>query len=90
MVLEHIFPEDWLEQKTKYAFLLGAGYSILGILIAKILFPKDSGLVSVAFISLLLLPELNKIFSIEERQEMMETQFSFKELFRDDWDVVKI
>ena len=90
MVLEHIFPEDWLEQKTKYAFLLGAGYSILGILIAKILFPKDSGLVSVAFISLLLLPELYKIFSIEERQEMMETQFSFKELFRDDWDVVKI
>ncbi len=90
MVLEHIFPPDWLEQKTKYAFLLGVGYSILGILIAKVLFPKDSGLVSVAFISLLLLPELYKIFSIEERQEMMESEFSFKELFRDDGDVVKI
>lgn len=90
MVLEHIFPPDWLEQKTKYAFLLGVGYSILGILIAKVLFPKDSGLVSVAFISLLLLPELSKIFSIEERQEMMESEFSFKELFRDDGDVVKI
>lgn len=90
MVLEHIFPEDWLERKTKYAFLLGIGYSIIGILIAKTLFPRDPALVAIAFTSLLLLPELYKIFSIEERQEMMETEFSFRELFRDDWDVIKI
>ena len=65
MVLEHIFPEDWLEQKGIYAFLLGLGYSIVGIVIASILFPGDPALVAVALTSMLLLPELYKIFSIE-------------------------
>ena len=32
MVLEHLFPEDWLKKKSRYAFLLGIGYSILGII----------------------------------------------------------
>src|SRR3989344_5534079 len=28
MVLEHLFPEDWLEHKGRYAFLLGVVFSI--------------------------------------------------------------
>ena len=90
MVLEHIFPEDWLERKGRYAFLLGVGYSIIGILLAKILFPNDPALVAVAITSLLLLPELYKIFSIEERQESMEQNVSFGALWRDDAGVVRI
>lgn len=90
MVLEHIFPEDWLEKKARFAFLLGMGYSIIGILLAKLLFPSDPALVAVAFTSLLLLPELYKIFTIEERQEKMDKMFSLKHLLRDDIDVVKI
>jgi hypothetical protein len=65
-------------------------YSIIGILVAKILFPGDPALVAVAFTSLLLLPELYKIFSIEERQESMEQKIGFRELWKDDVDVVKI
>jgi len=90
MVLEHIFPEDWLEKKGRYAFILGVIYSVIGILIASILFPGDPALVAVAFTSLLLLPELYKIFSIEERQEGMEQKISLKALWRDDIGTIKI
>lgn len=90
MVLEHIFPEDWLEKKGRYAFLLGIIYSIIGILLASILFPGDPALVAVAFTSLLLLPELYKIFSIEERKESIEQKVSLSALWRDDIDVVRI
>ena len=90
MVLEHIFPEDWLEHKGRYALLLGIIYSIIGVLIASILFPGDPALVAVAFTSMLLLPELYKIFSIEERQESMEQKVSLFAVWRDDIDVIRI
>lgn len=90
MVLEHLFPEKWLEKKSRYAFFLGSGYSILAIIMAKLLFPSDPALVAVAFTSLLLLPELYKMFSIEERIEKKEKKFSFKELFKDNKDFVKV
>ncbi|MEK6939817.1 MAG: hypothetical protein AABX31_03750 [Nanoarchaeota archaeon] len=90
MVLEHIFPEDWLERRGIYAFLLGMGYSLVGVLIASILFPGDPALVAVAFTSMLLLPELYKIFSIEERQESLEQRVSLRSLWRDDIEVVRI
>lgn len=90
MVLEHIFPENWLESKGRYAFILGGAYSIIGILLSSILFPGDPALVAVAFTSLLLLPELYKIFSIEERQESVEKKFSLRSLWKDDIDVVRI
>ncbi|MBU0460419.1 MAG: stage II sporulation protein M [Nanoarchaeota archaeon] len=90
MVLEHIFPEDWLERKGRYAFILGVIYSVIGILIASVLFPGDPALVAVAFTSMLLLPELYKIFSIEERRESVEQRVSIRALWRDDMDIVRI
>ena len=89
MVLEHLFPESWLERKAYYGFLLGVGYSMVGIMIASVLFPADPALVAVAFTSLLLLPELYKLFSIEERMENREKRFSLKELWRDNRGFVK-
>ncbi|HLC66257.1 MAG TPA: stage II sporulation protein M, partial [Candidatus Nanoarchaeia archaeon] len=90
MVLEHLFPEDWLEQKTKFAFLLGAGYSVIGISIAKLLFPTDPALVAVAFTSLIMLPELYKLFGIEQRQLREESSFSLPKLVHDEQDFVRI
>lgn len=90
MVLEHIFPEDWLEHKGRYAFLLGVVYSGIGILLSTILFPGDPALVAVAFTALLLLPELYKIFSIEERQEAVEQKVSLSALWRDDIDLIRV
>ena len=90
MVLEHIFPEDWLENRGRYAFILGVIYSVVGILLSSILFPGDPALVAVAFTSLLLLPELYKIFSIEERRESVEKKVTLRALWRDDIDIVRI
>ena len=90
MVLEHIFPEDWLESKGIFSFILGIGYSIVGMVIASVLFPSDPALVSVAITSMLLLPELYKIFSIEERSERLEKKVGFKALWRDDVAVVRV
>jgi MFS family permease len=90
MVLEHIFPEDWLERKGRYALILGAGYSLVGILLARVLFPGDPALVAVAFTSLLLLPELYKIFSIEERKESLEQKITLRALWRDDVELLRI
>jgi len=80
MVLEHIVPAAWVEKKWFYAFALGIFYSIIGILLAKLLFPQDPALVSVAFIAILMLPELIKLFSLEERREMK--QLSMRNLLR--------
>lgn len=90
MVLEHLFPEKWLENKARYAFILGIGYSIIGIGLSKLLFPADPALVAVAFTSLLMLPELYKMFSIEERTEDKEKLFSIKELLRDNKGFIKV
>ncbi|MFA6461559.1 MAG: stage II sporulation protein M [Candidatus Woesearchaeota archaeon] len=90
MVLEHMFPEDWLERKGMYSFILGIVYSIIGIVVASILFPGDPALVGVAITSLLLLPELYKIFDVEERQESMEQKITLGEIWKDDLGTVKI
>lgn len=90
MVLEHIFPEDWLEHKGRYAFILGIVYSLIAVVISSILFPGDPALVAVAFTSMLLLPEMYKIFSIEERQEAIEQKVSMRSLWRNDIEVVRI
>lgn len=90
MVLEHLFPEDWLEHKGRYAFILGVVYSVIGILVASIMFPGDPALVAVAVTSMLLLPEIYKIFSIEERQESVEQGVTMRALWRDDAEVVRI
>ncbi len=90
MVLEHIFPEDWLEQKGRYAFILGIVYSIVGLLLASVLFPTDPALVALAFTSMLLLPEMYKIFSIEERKESVEKKVTLGELWKDDIELVRI
>jgi len=88
LVLERLFPEDWLEKKFKYAFLLGLGYSVIGIIIARLLFPSNSGIVSVIFTSIFLSPSMRKIFLIEETSEEKEKKFSFKRLIRSDYDVI--
>ncbi|MBI2669149.1 stage II sporulation protein M [Candidatus Woesearchaeota archaeon] len=90
MVLEHLFPEDWLENKGRYAFILGAIYAIIGLLIASVLFPSDPALVAVAFTSMLLLPELYKIFSIEERNETIQRRVTLKALWQTDIEIVRI
>ena len=84
MVLEHLFPENWLEKKVGYAFLIAVIYSTLGIFAARLLFGANSGIVSVIFTSLLILPYLQKMFKKEEREEEREKRASLTS-----WDSLK-
>lgn len=91
MVLEHLFPEEWIEKKSYYAFLLGAGYSVIGIILSRLLFAADPALPAVAFTSLLLLPELYKMFSIEEKQQRFEKKtWGFKQFWKDNGDFYRV
>ncbi len=90
MVLEQIYSANWIEKKSRYAFLTGLGYSVIGIGSALLLFPQDPGLAAIAFTSLLILPSLNKLMSIEENQAAREKKFDIIELFRDHNDIFKV
>jgi len=78
MVLEHLFPEDWLEKRVIYAFIIAVVYSVLGIAAARVLFGANSGIVSVIFTSLFILPYLQKLFKKEEKEEEKEHLLSLK------------
>ena len=79
MVLEHLFPENWLEKKIGYAFLIAVIYSTIGIIAARLLFGANSGIVSVIFTSLLILPYLQKMLKKEEREEETEKRLNLKQ-----------
>ena len=83
MVLEHLFPESWLEKKMSLSFFLGIGFSLIGIVLAKLIFGSNSGIASVIFTSLLLIPSLYKLFADEEKIELKEKKFKLKELYKD-------
>ena len=72
IVFEQLYSSEWIEKKARYAFLMGLSYSILGIASALFLFPTNPGMVSIAFTSLLILPSLNKLLSIEENEYSLQ------------------
>jgi uncharacterized membrane protein SpoIIM required for sporulation len=90
MVLERLYSMQWIEQKARYAFIMGLSYSILGIATAIFLFPDNPGLVAIAFTSLLILPSLQKLLALEESQAARENFFNIFKLFKDHSDIFKI
>lgn len=90
MVLETLIPSKWLEKHFHFSFFLGAGFTIIGFILARLLFGANSGLASVMFISLLLLPALRRLFRREEVVEEGESKFSFKKLFLDNLPLMRI
>ena len=90
MVLEHLFPEDWLERKHRYAFLLAVVYSTVAIILARLLFAANSGIVSVIFASLLLMPYMEKLLVREERKELKEHSFKLHRFFVDNREAITV
>ena len=90
MVLEHLFPEDWLERKLRYAFILAVVYSTVAIIVARLLFAANSGIVSVVFASLLLMPYMEKLLEKEERKELKERSFKLHRFFVDNREAIKV
>lgn len=90
MVLEQIFKASWLEKRPMHAFLLGIIYTIIGIISARVIFPSNTGLMTVAFTSILLILSLNKLLQDEENVEIREDKFSFRMLIKDHRDIFEI
>ncbi|MFH1438948.1 MAG: stage II sporulation protein M [Candidatus Woesearchaeota archaeon] len=90
MVLEQAFKARWLEKRPISAIFLGLIYAIIGILSAKMIFKSSTGLTSIGFISILLIPSLNRLLADEENVEIRENKFSFKMLFKDHRDIFEI
>lgn len=90
MVLEQLYPASWIERKTSFAFVMAVSYAVIGIASAVFLFPEDPGLVAVAFISLLLLPTLNRMLSIEQKQAAMEEKFDLTDPFKNHTDIFSV
>ncbi|MBN1376929.1 stage II sporulation protein M [Candidatus Woesearchaeota archaeon] len=90
MVLEQIFKPTWIEKKPHHALILGMFYSFLGIVSAWIIFPEDVGIASIAFISILVLPSLNALLSIEENKEIRQKKISLVQLIKDHWDIIYV
>jgi len=90
MVLEHLFPQKWLEHRLKYLFLISVVYSVFSIYISTIIFPKNSGIVSVVLVSLLLIPYIKKAVKEDERKELHERKFNFWHIWNDNKETIKV
>lgn len=86
-MLEQLFPASWIEKKAWFAFILGVSYAVLGIGSALLLFPRQPGLAAVAFTSLLSLPSLNRLLTVEEKQEAREKKFDITDPFKNHRDI---
>ncbi|MCX6706780.1 MAG: stage II sporulation protein M [Candidatus Woesearchaeota archaeon] len=90
MVFEQIFKASWIEKRPSSAFLLGITYALIGIVSARLVFGSSTGLMSVAFTSILLIPSLNALLQDEENVEIRENKFNLLQLFKDHRDIFEI
>jgi hypothetical protein len=86
MVFEQILKARFVYKK-QYAFLLGLVYTLVGIVSARLIFAASSGLMSVAFTSILLIPSLSQLLKIEAGQALHTTRFSIKRLYHNHSDI---
>lgn len=89
MVFEHLFPESLLERKEWSAFVLAVIYSTISIVLARLLFPANSGIVSIVFVSIFLIPYFETILAREERQEKQQRKRSFWLRLQDNSDAIR-
>ena len=89
MVFEQLFRVRWLESKA-HSFFIGFLYTLVGLVSAYLIFPKSMGLMSIAFTSVLIIPSLAKLLSLEENVEIREKKLHFLQLFRDHKDIFKV
>lgn len=90
MVFEHLFPERLLEQKHWTGFVLAAIYSTISIMIARLLFPANSGIVSIVFVSIFLIPYMKRLLWEGERKELSEKRLSLRTMLVDNKQTILV
>lgn len=71
-------------------FVLSFSYTLIGVGSAMLIFGKNPGLMSIAFISVLLVPSLNSLLQSEENKSIRKNKLSIVGLFKDHSDIFAI
>ena len=90
MVLEYLYPLKLIERNPIYAFLLGFGYSVIGIGASVLLFPEDPAIVAIAFIAIMFYPTINALMKEEEELESEKEESGFFSFFTDHKSIFKV
>jgi len=61
MVFERLYSAQFLHDHPWYGFLLGIGYTILGLFIAIMIFPSDPAVIAIGITALFLIPSLSEL-----------------------------
>jgi hypothetical protein len=61
MVFEKLYSAEFLHDHPWYGFLLGVGYTVLGLFIALMIWPNDPAVIAIGIISLFLIPSLSEL-----------------------------
>lgn len=89
MALEQLFKITYTK-KHHHAFYLGFFSSLIGLISAMFIFPANVDLMSVAFISILLIPLLTSLIGEEIKIELREKRLSLGLIFKDHKDIFKV
>lgn len=90
MVLEQVYSALWVKKKPFFAFLMGICYTSVSIGISLLVFPEDPSMAAVFLTSLMLIPTLNKILTIEEDEIIHEKKSGFFSFIRDHKDITTV
>ena len=75
MVFEQLYSPQYLREHSHVGFLLGVGYTILGLFIALMIFHEDPALIAVGITALFLIPSLYQLSTVEETIVRKEVNF---------------
>ncbi|MFQ5475317.1 MAG: stage II sporulation protein M [Candidatus Nanoarchaeia archaeon] len=87
MVLEQIFDIELSRKKPFFAFLYGILFTFVGFFVALMFFKGSLSLTTIFLITLLLVPTLTHLLSLEERRERRE---GMKHFLKNHKDVVEV
>lgn len=89
MVLERLFPKERMLNSFWFSFLVSGICAIAGIFIARLLFGANSGIASVMFTTILLIPVLKDLFVDQEINEESLKKFKIISLFKENKTIIK-
>lgn len=91
MVLEQLYPLEFLKRNPKYAFVLSMALTVFSVFFAMIVFPDDPALVIVAMASTLLIPSLYQFTVFETGVYRRVTElFSLREWAESNKNLFKV
>src|SRR3989338_11575729 len=78
MVLESMINPKNAEDKPWHVFVIAFIYTLIAIAVSYFLFPTQSSILSVAFVTIIFVPFFQKLFTLEEEKEDLAAEKKLK------------